>query len=100
MLGVYFVLAERVSEGRRFLDLALSATSDDAPVDLRVELLATLCYLATEELDLEYALQIGERALALAETAEVPRELGLARFTLGLALAHSGDEQRAETDGA
>ena len=29
MLGVYFVLAERVSEGRRFLDLALSATSDE-----------------------------------------------------------------------
>jgi predicted ATPase/DNA-binding SARP family transcriptional activator len=96
MLGVYFVLAERVSEGRRFLNLALSATSDDAPVELHVELLATLCYLATEELDLESALEIGERALALAETAGAPRELGLSCFTLALALAHAGDEQRAE----
>ena len=48
----YFALADRVSEGRRFLELALSATDDDAPVDLRIEQLADLCYLATEEFDL------------------------------------------------
>ena len=52
-LGWYFALADRVSEGRRFLELALSVTYDDAPVELRIEQLADLCYLATEELDLE-----------------------------------------------
>ena len=36
------------------------------PVELRVELLAVLCYLATEELDLDAALAAGERALSLA----------------------------------
>ena len=68
-LGWYFALAERVSEGRRFLELALAATGDDAPVELRIELLADLCYLATEELDLDAALAAGERALSLAATA-------------------------------
>ena len=89
-------LAERVSEGRRFLDLALSATRDDAPVELRIELLAGLCYLATEELDLDAALAAGERALALAATGAAPRQLGLAQLTLALALAQSGDEERAD----
>ena len=64
-LGWYFALAERVSEGRRFLELALSATSDDAPVELRIELLADLCYLATEELDLDRRAR-GGRTRALA----------------------------------
>src|SRR6185295_3901412 len=50
-LGWYFALADRVSEGRRFLELALSATNDEAPVELRIEQLADLCYLATEEFD-------------------------------------------------
>jgi predicted ATPase/DNA-binding SARP family transcriptional activator len=96
MLGWYFTLAERVSEGRRFLDLALSATRDDAPADLRTELLATLCYLATEELDLDAALSAGERALALAASAAAPKQLGLAQLTVALALAQSGDEERAD----
>jgi predicted ATPase/DNA-binding SARP family transcriptional activator len=95
-LGWYFTLAERVSEGRRFLELALSATRDDAPADLRTELLATLCYLATEELDLDAALSAGERALALATSAAAPKQLGLAQLTLALALAQSGDEERAD----
>ena len=76
-LGWYFALAERVSEGRRFLELALSATDDDAPVELRIELLADLCYLATEELDLDAALAAGERALSLAASAAAPRQRGL-----------------------
>jgi predicted ATPase len=96
-LGWYFALAERVSEGRRFLELALSAIRDDAPVELRIELLAGLCYLATEELDLDVALAAGERALSLAATAAAPRQLGLAQLTLALALAHSGDDERADT---
>jgi predicted ATPase/DNA-binding SARP family transcriptional activator len=92
-LGWYFALAERVSEGRRFLELALSAAGDDAPV----ELLATLCYLATEELDLDAALAAGEHAFSLARTAAAPRQLGLAQLTLALALAQSGNEARADT---
>jgi hypothetical protein len=95
-LGWYFALAERISEGRRFLELALSASGDDVPVELRIELLAVLCYLATEELDLGAALTTGERALALASTAEAPRQLGLAQLTLAFALAHSGDAERAD----
>ena len=95
-LGWYFGLAERVSEGRRFLDLALSATRDDAPVELRIELLAGLCYLAAEELDLDSALAAGERARSLAATGGPPQQLGLAQLTLALALAQSGDEERAD----
>jgi hypothetical protein len=95
-LGWYFTLAERVSEGRRYVELALSATRDDAPADLRTELLATLCYLATEELDLDAALSAGEHALALGASAAAPKQLGLAQLTLALALAHSGDDERAD----
>jgi hypothetical protein len=95
-LGWYFALAERISEGRRFLDLTLSATRDDRPAELRIEQLAGLCYLATEELDLEAALAAGERALSLAATAEAPRQLGLAQLTLALALAQSGDVDRGD----
>ena len=92
-LGWYFALAERVSDGRRFLELALSATRDDAPIELRIELLASLCFLATEELDLAPALEAGERALTLAASATAPKQLGLAQLTLALALAQSGDER-------
>jgi predicted ATPase/DNA-binding SARP family transcriptional activator len=95
-LGWYFGLAGRISEGRRFLEIAWSATRDDAPADLRIELLATLCYVATEELDLDAALAAGERALALARTVAAPRQLGLAQLTLALALAQSGEHERAD----
>jgi predicted ATPase/DNA-binding SARP family transcriptional activator len=94
-LVVYFVLAERISEGRRFLELALSATGADVPVEVRIELLAGLCYLTAEELDLDAALAAGERALSLAETATAPRQLGLAQFTLALALGQAGDREQA-----
>ena len=92
-LGWYFALAERVSDGRRFLELALSATRDDAPVELLIELLASLCFLATEELDLDRAREVGERALALAAPATAATQRGLAELTLALALAQSGDER-------
>ncbi len=95
-LGWYFALAERVSEGRRFLDLSLSVSRGDDPLELQIELLALLCYLATEELDLQAALSAGERALSLAATAAAPRELGLARLSLTLALRYAGDEARAD----
>ena len=94
-LGWYFAVAERVSEGRRFLELALAAASGDAPVKLRIELLASLCFLATEELDLDAAIDDGERGLALARAAPASSESVLARATLSLALAYAGDQGRA-----
>ena len=92
MLGWYFALAERVSEGRRFLELAVSVCGDDAPA----ELLAVLCYLATEDLDLDAALAAGKQAFSLAQTAAAPWQLGLAQLTFALALAQSGEEARAD----
>jgi predicted ATPase/DNA-binding SARP family transcriptional activator len=96
LLGWYFALAERVSEGRRFLELAVSLTAEDAPADLRVEQLAVLCYLAIEERDLDAALALGDRALALAATADLPRELGLAQLSYALALAAAGQAERSD----
>ncbi len=96
-LGWYFALADRVSEGRRFLELALSATDDDAPVELRIEQLADLCYIATEEFDLGPALMAGERAVSLAATAAAPWQRGFAQLMLALALGQSGDVERAAT---
>jgi predicted ATPase/DNA-binding SARP family transcriptional activator len=94
-LGWYFALADRVSEGRRFLELALSATDDDAPVELRIEQLADICYIATEEFDLAYALVAGERAVSLAATAAAPWQRGFAQLMLALALGQSGEVERA-----
>jgi predicted ATPase/DNA-binding SARP family transcriptional activator len=94
-LGWYFALAERVSEGRSFLEAALASASADAPVGKRIELLAFLCYLATEELDLDAAIDLGERALAVAAAGPAPSESALARVALSLALAHAGDDERA-----
>ena len=96
-LGWYFALADRISEGRRFADLTLSVTSDDAPVELRIEQLADLCYLATEEFDLSGALAAGERAAALAATAAPAWLLGFAQLMLALAVAQTGDVERAAT---
>jgi hypothetical protein len=95
-LGWYFALDERISEGRRFLELALGTTTDDEAVVLRVELLATLCYLRAEELDMGAAIEAGERALELASNADAPRELGLAQLTLANAFGYSGDAVRAD----
>jgi predicted ATPase/DNA-binding SARP family transcriptional activator len=94
MLGWYFTVAERISEGRRFLELALSVGGADAAAE--ADLLAHVCYLATEELDLDGAREAGQRAVALAETAEAPRASALGHLTLGLALAYSGEEEQAE----
>jgi tetratricopeptide (TPR) repeat protein len=94
-VGWYFALAERVSEGRRFVELALAAASEDAPVSLRVELCGILCFFATEELDLDAAIDAGERGLALARAAPASSESVLLRATLSLALAYAGDQGRA-----
>ena len=94
-LGWYFALAERVSEGRRFLALALASAADDSPLHLRIELLAFLCYLAAEEADLAAAVEAGERGLALAEGGATSFEVGLVRMALSSALFRSGDRERA-----
>jgi predicted ATPase/DNA-binding SARP family transcriptional activator len=93
-LAWYFTLAERVTEGRRFVELALAEASDDVPFDRRLEALAVLCFLATEELDLDTAIEIGERALAFAATGTDTPEVGLAQATLALAVADAGDIER------
>ena len=94
-LGWYFPLAERVSEGRSFLEAALAATPEQAPIQLRMELLAWLCFMATEELDLDAAVQTGQHALALAAAAPASSEAALVRVLLALALAHYGDLESA-----
>jgi predicted ATPase/DNA-binding SARP family transcriptional activator len=96
-LGWYFALADRVSEGRRFLDRSVSAAHDDGPIELRIEQLADLCYIATEELDLDAALAAGERAVELAVIAGARWQLGFAELMLGLAVAQAGDVERAAT---
>jgi predicted ATPase/DNA-binding SARP family transcriptional activator len=93
-LGWYFALSQRVSEGRRFLELARSGSNEDAPLDLQADLLAHLCYLMTEELDLAAAIETGEQGLALASTAG-NREWALVRVPLSLALAETGAHERA-----
>jgi predicted ATPase/DNA-binding SARP family transcriptional activator len=93
-LGLYFSFAERVSEGRQFLELALTGASDDSSVGLRIELLAWLCFLAMEELDLDAAIEAGERALALSATAPATGESALARALLALALSQGGDDEQ------
>ncbi len=93
-LGWYFSLAERVSEGRHFLEQALAAGPADER-GLRIDLFAWLSFLATEELDLDAAMEAGERGLALAATAPASSESALVRVTLALAFAHSGNHERA-----
>ncbi len=93
-LAWYFVLAGRVSEGRRFVETAAAAASGTAPLAQRVELDAFLCYLVTEEGDLAAAIEIGERALAVETTEAAAPEIGLVEAVLGLAVAEAGDVAR------
>jgi predicted ATPase len=93
-LAWYFTLAERVTEGRRFVELALAEASDDVPSDRQLDALGVLCYLATEERDLDEAIEIGERALAVAATGADAVQVGLAQATLALAVADTGDVER------
>ena len=96
-LAWYFTVAERVTEGRRFVELALAEASDDVPSDRRLDALAGLCYLATEELDLDAAIEIGERALASGATGTDTAQVGFAQATLALAVADAGDVERGAT---
>ena len=93
-LGWYFGTAERVSEGRAFVEAAL-ASADEAPLPLRVEILAYICYLATEEDDLEAAIEAGERGLGLAATTDAPWETAMVRLALAFAHDRAGPYERA-----
>jgi predicted ATPase/DNA-binding SARP family transcriptional activator len=94
-LALYFSIAGRVAEGRIFLDAALESAGD-APVEMRSQLLAYLCYLATEEDDLDAAVEAGERGLALAAAAHhPPRETALAKLALAFAYDRTGPSERA-----
>ena len=76
---------------------ALSATGDDAPLELRVELLAGLCYLATEELDHDAALEAGRTRAS--RSPRPPRRHGSwdSRGSRSRSpLAQSGDVERAD----
>jgi predicted ATPase/DNA-binding SARP family transcriptional activator len=94
-LGWYHALTERVSDGRRFLELALAAAPDGVADDARFELLGYVCYLATEELDLPAAIEVGERGIALGSGGDAPPSIGLVQIALALALALAGENERA-----
>jgi tetratricopeptide (TPR) repeat protein len=94
-LGWYFGTAERVSEGRAFIEAALASAQEEAPLPLRVEMLAYVCYLATEEDDLGAAIEAGERGLALATAAEAPWETAMVRLALAFAHDRAGPHERA-----
>jgi tetratricopeptide (TPR) repeat protein len=88
-LGWYFGTAERVSEGRAFIEAAL-ASAEEVPLPLRIELLGYLCYLATEDDDLEAAVEAGERGLALAAASDRSWEAAMLRLALAFAYDCAG----------
>jgi predicted ATPase/DNA-binding SARP family transcriptional activator len=93
-LGWYFGIANRVAEGRAFIERALRS-AEDAPLALRVELLAYACYLATEEDNLDAAVEAGERGLALSAIAEAPWETAMVKLALAFAHDRAGPYERA-----
>ena len=88
-LGWYFALGDRVSEGRLYVETARGVGPSDDPA-LEAEMLGLLSYLDVEEFDFEAAVPTAREALAVAERS-APNQLPIARMTLGLALAESGE---------
>jgi tetratricopeptide (TPR) repeat protein len=93
-LGWYFGIAERVAEGRAFIEASL-ASADEAPLPMRIELLAYLCYLTTEEGDLAAAAAAGERGLALASESDARWENAMLKLALAFAYDRIGSYERA-----
>jgi predicted ATPase len=93
-LGWYFGTAERVSEGRAFIEAALDS-AEEVPLPLRIELLGYLCYLATEEDDLEAAVEAGEQGLSLAATSDAPWQAAMVKLALAFAYGRAGPHERA-----
>jgi predicted ATPase len=94
-LAWYFTLAERVSEGRRFVELAFAAAADDIPLEVRLEVATFISILQTEELDLDGAIETAERALALVSKGARPPQSSHLQAVLALALAESGNDELA-----
>jgi predicted ATPase/DNA-binding SARP family transcriptional activator len=94
-LAWYLTLAERVSEGRRFVELALAAAAEDTPVEVRLEVATFICYLQTEELDFDGAIDTAEQALALVPSGAPPPQSSMLQAVLALALAESGKDELA-----
>ena len=92
-LGWYFGTAARVSEGRAFVETAL-ASAEAAPLPLRVELLAYVCYLATEDDDLDAAVEAGERGLELAAASDAPWQTAMVKLALAFAYGRAGTRDR------
>jgi predicted ATPase/DNA-binding SARP family transcriptional activator len=92
-IALYFALVDRVSDGRAFIERALTA-GDHGPSARSVELLGHLTYMATAELDLDSAVAAGEEALRIAAGIAAPREK--AYVEARLALASAEDRPRAE----
>lgn len=93
-LAWYFLLAERVAEGRRFVEVALAVAEETLAPAERLELHALLCFLVTEEVDLAAAIEIGERALGVETVDAAEPEVGLVEAALGLAVAEAGEVAR------
>lgn len=93
-LGWYFGIAERVAEGRAFIEASLAA-ADAAPLPMRIELLAYLCYLATEEGDLAAAAEAGERGLALVSESDAQWENAMLKLALAFAYDRTGSYDQA-----
>ena len=92
-LGWYFGIAGRVSEGRTFVETAL-ASAEAAPLPLRIELLAYVCYLATEDDDLDAAVAAGQRGLELAAASDTPWPTAMVQLALAFAYDRAGPHER------
>jgi predicted ATPase/DNA-binding SARP family transcriptional activator len=91
----YWAVSDRHGEGRTWLETALAAAADRAPATLRARALAALCYLAGQQMDLESAVQAGQRGLELSVHADDAATLAWGRQTLALILGDAGKPQRA-----
>jgi predicted ATPase/DNA-binding SARP family transcriptional activator len=95
-LGWYFAITERHShsEGRAWIDDALSLPHESVAAAVRAHALAILSYLAGQELDVKVALAAGEQAVGLASEAGRTRPFALAHMVLAMALAEAGTPDR------
>src|SRR4029450_1392463 len=59
------------------------------------QLMAYLCYLATEDDDLDARVAAGERGLSLAATTDAPWETAMLQLALAFAYDCAGPQQRA-----
>ena len=96
-LAWYFTLAERVTEGRRFVELALAEASDDVPFDRRLEALG-LSLLPRDRRARPRRRDRDRRARARARSdRDDAPQVGFAQATLALAVAAAGDVERGAT---